>query len=200
MPWPKDRKSRTHQRIVQGAAAAFRARGVSAVPVDQIMETVGLTRGGFYAHFDSKEDLVAEALEHAEHQTLASLSSSFGSAPAERRLQAAIDTYLSSGHAKHPEQGCPVAALGVELSRTHAKARRGLKRTIRGRLEWMRSLAADGPSQLRKEELVGAMACMIGGITLARAVGDKDSADILRACRRFLRRVLPEPASPRRTR
>jgi TetR/AcrR family transcriptional repressor of nem operon len=163
------------------------------------MATAGLTRGGFYAHFDSKQDLVAEALEHAERQTLTSLSSSFDSAPAERRLQAAIDAYLSLGHAEHPEQGCPVVALGAELSRTHAKARRGLKRSIRGRLEWMRRLAGAGRSQPRKEELLGAMACMIGGMTLARAVGGKDSAEILRSCRRFLCRALTIPASkPRR--
>ena len=191
MPWPKDHKSETRERILQAAAGAFRARGVSGVRVEEIMASAGLTHGGFYSHFASKDDLLGEALEHAAAQTTESFSKSLDSVPPEHRLGAMIEAYLSSGHAAHPDRGCPVAALGPELVRAGKKTRERLARAVRRRIEWMRTLVPPQKSEnVPEASLIGATACMIGGLILARSVHTKDSDAILQACREFLRGAL----------
>ena len=200
MPWPKDHKTRTRARIVEAAAAAFRARGVGGVRVEDVMAAAGLTHGGFYAHFESKDELLAESLEHAGGETIDALSRHAGTDGPE--LGAVIDAYLSPGHAAHPERGCPVAALGPEVARAEGRPRRDLARGVKQRIAWMRSLlpprrgrAAGGEEQ--EELVIGALACMVGGLILARTAGGKESAAILEACRRFLHRAIEEPAGTR---
>src|SRR5215469_3225005 len=102
MPWPDEHKQETRERIVDAAATALRARGIDGVSVADIMADAGLTHGGFYAHFRSKEELVGAALKRAATQTIGILSQ-------EPQIDAVIDTYLSAGHAAHPELGCPLA-------------------------------------------------------------------------------------------
>lgn len=190
MPWPKAHKAATRARIVRAAAAAFRARGVSGVRVDEIMASVGLTHGGFYSHFASKDELLAAALEQANAETLDLLRGALAAAGADQRLQAAIAAYLSPWHAAHPDRGCPVPALGPELARMPGKTRRRLAQTISSRLDWMRGLGAGrATDDVAAGEIVGVLACMVGGVMLARAAGG-DSAAILDGCRAFLDRAL----------
>jgi TetR/AcrR family transcriptional regulator, transcriptional repressor for nem operon len=195
MPWPRDHKSRTRERILRAAAEAFRARGVPDVSVEEIMAGAGLTRGGFYAHFASKDDLLHQSLEHASRETVESLADRLKSAPAERRLHLLVDAYLGPEHVAHPERGCLVAALGPELTRGSPEVRHGLASGVRRRLTWMRSLL---PKERRgrrpDEEIIGAFACMVGGVVLARAFRGKESTALLEACRAFLHRALA-PAS-----
>src|SRR5215472_1482267 len=103
MPWPKGHKSQTRARIVAAAATALRAKGVDGVSLADIMASAQLTHGGFYAHFQSKDDLLVEALDHARRQTLAALGGSLDPAPATMRLCDVVDAYLSPRHAAHPE-------------------------------------------------------------------------------------------------
>jgi TetR/AcrR family transcriptional repressor of nem operon len=204
MPWPKAHKADTRDRIVRAAATAFRGRGVAGVRVDEIMGEAGLTHGGFYAHFASKDDLLGAALEHASGETLETLAKALESVPPERRLRAVIDTYLSPQHAAHPDRGCPVAALGVELARTGGTPRRDLARAVRRRLNWLREVdAPQGQHGPRDDTMAAALACMIGGVILARIAGGKDAEALLRSCREFLHESLgektPPPAPKRRT-
>jgi TetR/AcrR family transcriptional repressor of nem operon len=190
MPWPEGHKARTRERIVRAAAEAFRARGVSGVRIEEIMAGAGLTHGAFYAHFASKDELLGSALEHASGETVERLSAAAGDGAGERRFGAAIDAYLSAVHAAHPERGCPVAALGPELSRSDEGPRRELARGIRERLRWMRQLLPGGRAREREELVAGSLACMIGGVILARAVGGKEGEALLASCRRFLHGAL----------
>src|SRR5689334_5382173 len=105
MPWSSTHKSATRERILAAAAAAFRAEGVGAIGVGDVMGRAGLTHGGFYAHFQSKEQLVAEALRYASRQTTGAFDLAAASA-GERALQAVIDRYLDPAHLAHPERGC----------------------------------------------------------------------------------------------
>lgn len=195
MPWPKDHKSRARARIVAAAAAALRAKGVSGVGVTDVMAGAGLTHGGFYAHFPSKDALLAEAIEHASAQTLAGLGGSVGAGSTETRLRAVVDAYLSPWHVTHVDVGCPVAALGSEIARAGGRMQRNLRATIRARFEWLRGLIpADRRPRLREEQEAGALACMVGGLILARAVGGKESTEVLEACRGFLHRALGDAA------
>src|SRR5215813_2606555 len=187
MPWPRDHKSQTRDRIVATAARALRAKGIAGVGVADVMSTAGLTHGGFYAHFKSKDELLSEAIEHANRKTLAGLSGRAESADAGASLRAVVDAYLSPRHAAQPEVGCPVAAIGSEGARAGGKVRRNLARTIRARVAWLRDMI---PASGRDEQAVGAMACMVGGLIIARALAPKEAEEVLEACREFLHRAL----------
>ena len=189
MPWPDDHKARTREKIVQAAAEAFRAGGVAGVRLEDVMARAGLTHGGFYAHFASKEDLLREALEHASAQTVDLLSKPLANVPDEGRLQVVIDTYLSPAHVAHPERGCPLATLGPEIARAGGPTHGALAEGVRGRLEWMRQLLPEDQREaVADDQIIGTLASMVGGVILARTVGGKDSAAVLDACREFLRR------------
>src|SRR4029450_1079615 len=122
MPWSSTHKTETRQRILEAAASAFRAEGVGAIGVGDVMGRAGLTHGGFYAHFESKEQLVTEALRYASGQTTRTFDRTAASA-GDRALEAVIDSYLDPAHLAHPERGCVVASLGPEA----ARAPRGVK-------------------------------------------------------------------------
>src|SRR6266545_4873527 len=188
MPWPEDHKARTREKIVQAAAAAFRAGGVAGVRLEDVMARAELTHGGFYAHFASKEALLREALEHASTQTVEMLSKPLASVPDQNRLQVVIDAYLSPAHVAHPDRGCPLATLGPEIARTRGPTHGALAEGVRDRLAWMRQLLPEHQREAASDDqIIGTLACMVGGVILARTVGGKDSGAVLDACRDFLR-------------
>jgi TetR/AcrR family transcriptional regulator, transcriptional repressor for nem operon len=191
VPWPKDHKAKIHEKIVAEASAALRSGGLGGVGVEDVMARVGLTHGAFYAHFRDKDELVREALEYAGKQTLERFSKAVEEAPAERRFAAAVEGYVSVLHAAHPELGCPVATLGPEVARAGGKTRRLLGSQIRQRLEWMRGLL---PKRFRgahaDETVLGALACMVGAVVLARTVSGEESEAILEAARKFIDRAV----------
>lgn len=193
MPWPKEHKAQTRERIIRAAAAAFRERGIEGVRVEEVMADAGLTHGGFYAHFESKDELLGEALEHASAQALERFSTTLQGVSPQRRIHELIDGYLSTKHAAHPEVGCPVAALGSEVARGGGKRRQRLAGGIKRRLEWMRGLMdAKSKSRAKGDPAIGVLACMVGGMILARAVSDRESAGVLEATRQFLHAALEE--------
>src|SRR5215475_2405349 len=146
MPWPNEQKSQTRARIVAAASPALRAKGVAGVGVADVMASAGLTHGGFYAHFGSRDDLLAEALDHASRQSLAALARALAATAAKPPLHTVIDAYLCPRHVVHPETGCPLAAVGTEIPRTGGRMRRAFSRRIRERLDWLRGLLPAGRS------------------------------------------------------
>jgi len=184
MPWPKEHKRATRERIVKAAAAAFRQRGVGEVGVAEVMRLADLTHGGFYAHFASKDELVAETLPHAMAEANASLDRLRGGAP--DGLLATAEAYLSPPHMNHPEVGCAIAALGTELVRGSRPVRQSLAHEIRKRLDELGALLP--PSALpetRDRQSAGALACMVGGLILARGLKGPEQAKFLADCRAF---------------
>ncbi len=191
MPWSDDHKAGTRERILQAAAAAFRGRGLSAVGVAEVMDRAGLTHGAFYAHFASKEDLVAAAIEHASGQTTRKFDRTVHGAAAEDRLMAVVDRYLSPEHLAHPERGCTVATLGVEAARGNRKLRQTIGASIRARLARLRALLPSSASRrARDRQAAGAFACMVGGLILARGLGGDEGERLLEDCRLFLQDAL----------
>jgi TetR/AcrR family transcriptional repressor of nem operon len=199
MPWPKEHKRNTRDHIVQAAAAAFRQNGTSKIGVAEIMERAGLTHGGFYAHFASKEDLLIEALRYASAEANEMLETEAplkNESRANHLLDAAL-TYLSPFHLEHVDRGCPVAALGPELIRSGQKVRKTFSVEIRKRLEKLYDLATGG-TKSRRQQAAGALACMVGGLIIARGLKESERAEFLKDCHAFLREALADsPGAPR---
>ena len=111
------RKEATHERIVDAAARAIRRSGYDGTGVADIMKDAGLTHGGFYAHFNSREAMLAEAADRAGADTVATMTRVADAAAPDQALQAIIRAYLSKAHVEAVETGCAVAALGSEMRR-----------------------------------------------------------------------------------
>ena len=190
MPWSSTHKTKTRERILHAAASAFRAEGVAAIGVGDVMGRAGLTHGGFYAHFESKEQLVAAALRYASGQTTRAFDRTAASA-GDRALDAVIDGYLDPAHLAHPERGCVVASLGPEAARGPRGVKRSLGQSIRARLDRLRKLMpASLSKRARDEKAAGAFACMVGGLILARGLGEEEGERLLEDCRAFLHQAL----------
>src|SRR5215831_3426096 len=127
--------AKTRARIVDEASRLFRARGIDATSVADVMSAAGLTVGGFYRHFESKEDLVAAAIDAASRETTDRHLARSASED-DNNLLALFDTYLSDAHRKHPGLGCPVAALCSEVAHGSKRTKRAftgaLKRLLTG--------------------------------------------------------------------
>jgi TetR/AcrR family transcriptional repressor of nem operon len=192
VPWPKEHKRETRERIVEAAAAAFRREGVAQVGVGDVMRGAGLTHGGFYAHFDSKDDLLANAVPHAMADARANLDRIGGGAPG--GLLDVTQAYLSPIHLNNPDRGCPIAALGPELTRGKQSVRDALGREIRRRLGQLDELLPpEAPPTVRKQQTAGALACMVGGLILARGLKPSERAAFLSDCQAFLKKALTPP-------
>lgn len=181
------RKSRaeaaqTRARIVSAAAAEFRKNGIGATGLNDVMSAAGLTHGGFYKHFASKDQLVAEACAEAVRTAILE---TLATAAAEGPGFAAA--YLSTNHRDHPAAGCPLSAIGSELARcdeqTRAVATDGFLKLVD---LVARQLGKLPPAAARRRALVAA-STLIGALTMARIVTDpKLSAEILQQAKRQL--------------
>jgi TetR/AcrR family transcriptional repressor of nem operon len=179
----KEDTARTRADIVAAASRLFRKHGIAGVSVADVMASLGLTVGGFYRHFDSKDALVAEAITFASQTTNNPTASP----------QQVIDDYLSLAHVQHPEAGCPVAALCSEMSREGPLPRDAFTAAIK------HLLAGIARAQPGREAQLKAAAAAVGGLMLARASGDpKLAAEILAAVRSQLREQVRPPTPGRR--
>src|SRR5262245_23210581 len=124
MRYEPDHKERTHRRIVKRAARRFRAEGLSGPAIASLMKASGLTVGGFYKHFRSKDDLLAEAIEEGFSDFSGEEIVALQQVPPGERWKEVVRRYLSLKHCDHPESGCPVAALAPEIARAAPAVRR----------------------------------------------------------------------------
>jgi TetR/AcrR family transcriptional repressor of nem operon len=170
-------------RILEAAARLFRERGTDRVTVAEIMKAAGLTHGGFYGYFASKEDLVAQALGYAAPS--AEYVHDIGT-PAGRA--AYIDNYLSAHHRDAPGGGCFFATLGPEVARQDETARHALTERFQTYLAKASSAASGAEAAARRKAATADLAAMIGAMVLARAVDEPAlSDDILGAVRETLK-------------
>jgi TetR/AcrR family transcriptional repressor of nem operon len=179
MRYEKGHKEATRTRIVETAAARFRRDGIDAVGVADLMGEAGLTHGGFYSHFSSKEELVRATVELSAERGRAR----FCQRVAESGLEGWIRHYLRPGHRDHPERGCMIAALGSELARHPAGTRSVFGKkdgTLMGEL--IKQLPETVPAARRRQVAVGVFSTMVGALQLARLTRDEAaSAEILEA-------------------
>jgi TetR/AcrR family transcriptional repressor of nem operon len=172
MRYDAEHKQRTREKIVRKAAEAIRQYGPDKIGVAGLMAKVGLTQGGFYAHFESKDDLVAEAISHMVDDRYAAFQKCLEGLEPGEGLENYIDLYLSTGHRDKRGNGCPVAALSGDLARMPAAARKrfdaGLERMTNSIADVLKALGRPQPESLA----ASIFAEMVGAIAMARAVSD----------------------------
>src|SRR3954471_1292191 len=124
MRYSKEHKQETHARIVKKASVRLREKGAHGIGVADLMKEAGLTHGGFYAHFDSREALVIEAFGYAMDRSAEHWRNMAAEIPLEKRLSTIVDSYVSAAHRDDPGRGCAVPTLGAEIARESAKTRK----------------------------------------------------------------------------
>lgn len=183
MRYSKVHKEETRRKILEAASRLFRDKGYDGVGVDAIMQEVGLTSGGFYAHFTSKEALFAEAFGHAYDARRKPLPATLKSPGADESLQNLIYGYLSRSHRDHQAEGCPFPALTTDVVRGSDETRKSYEQRLKKFIAAIESQIAAG-SAPERERAIGVLVQLVGGVLLSRAVKDeKLSGDILKACR-----------------
>jgi AcrR family transcriptional regulator len=175
------RKEATHERIVDAAARAIRRSGYSGTGVADIMKGAGLTHGGFYAHFESREAMLAEAADRAGAESVATLERFAATAPREKALQTLVRAYLSKEHLEAVESGCPMAALGSEMPRQTPEVRRAATRRIKEAVDLVARQLPEWGKPGAHEKALATLSTMVGALVLARAVDDPKLSDALRS-------------------
>jgi len=173
------------ERIVETAARLFRQRGYDGIGVADLMKGAGLTHGGFYGHFASKEDLLAEATAHALQRSVQRWQEKTASDPAGGLSELATQ-YLSTRHRDHPENGCAIAALGPDVARLGPAVRSAMTAGVAGQVAVVeKCLAGEGADVAAiRQQALASYAAMVGAMVLARAVDDEAlSQEILAAVR-----------------
>jgi TetR/AcrR family transcriptional repressor of nem operon len=183
-------------RIVTAAARAIREEGLASPRLADLMRTAGLTHGGFYRHFPSREALMAEALEHAfkEGQVRIAARAREGDGP--EQFLAIVELYLTKRHRDHPGAGCALGAMAADIGRA-GEAMRGLcRREVEEQLALLGDTLRGDEIEARRRSIV-ALCLFIGALQVSRAVGDSDLSDeVLDVIRDFLP-SLNEPSEPR---
>ena len=177
MRYSREHKLETHARIVRKASVRLREKGAHGVGVADLMKEAGLTHGGFYAHFDSRDDLVIEAFTHAMDRSTERWRKLVEQTPREKRFATIVNSYLTSLHRDDPGRGCAIPTLGAEIARESARTRR----VFAGRLDQMIDMVADQipglPRKAARKRATAAVATMMGTLVLARVAGSGEFSD-----------------------
>jgi AcrR family transcriptional regulator len=184
------KKEETRGRILRAAARAIRKHGYEGVGVAGVMKEAGLTHGGFYAHFESRDALLAAAAEQAGAESNERLSRAIASAKPGEELSALVDTYLSDRHVAAPEEGlgCAIAAAGSEVPRQQPEVRRAAGRRIKDLIGLVERQLPDWGKSAAHEKAMAITATMVGALLLARAADDPQlSRTIRKAARELIR-------------
>jgi TetR/AcrR family transcriptional regulator, transcriptional repressor for nem operon len=173
----REKAAENRERVVETASRMFREGGFDGVGIDAIMSAAGLTHGGFYGHFSSKNDLAAEAMARALERSLSNQSRY-------TTLSDLVSAYLSERHCADRANGCAIAALGGDMVRQGKGVRSELTAYVRVRLNHFIGLLRGGTAASRRKRAIATLAGMVGALTLARAVDDPAlAAEILAAAR-----------------
>jgi TetR/AcrR family transcriptional repressor of nem operon len=168
----REEAAETRKRIVKAAAREFREKGIVATGLADLMKSAGMTHGGFYKHFESKDQLIAEACTEAVNEVMERME-------APSTTNAALAGYLSTRHRDNPASGCPFSAIGSELGRTDEKTREAV---TAGFERLVKLLEGKSKGKDARRRAMVAASTMIGAMTMARIVNDPElSSEILSA-------------------
>jgi TetR/AcrR family transcriptional regulator, transcriptional repressor for nem operon len=177
MRYSREHKQETHARIVKKASVRLREKGAHGIGVADLMKEAGLTHGGFYAHFDSREALVIEAFAYAMDRSTERWRKIAAETPPDKRLAVIVDSYLTPIHRDDPGHGCAVPALGAEIARESAKTRKAFAAKLDQMINMMADQIPDLPRKAARKQAAAALATMMGTLVLARIAGSGEFSD-----------------------
>jgi TetR/AcrR family transcriptional repressor of nem operon len=199
MRYSREHKQETHARIVRKASVRLREKGAHGVGVADLMKEAGLTHGGFYAHFDSRDALVIEAFGYAMDRSIEHWRKLAEDTPPEKRLSAIVESYLTPSHRDDPGHGCAITSLGAEVARESPRTRRAFAAKVEQLIDLMADQIANVPRKTARKQAAGMLATMMGSLVLARIAGSGEFSDeILQAGREAVlaRAIRPATRKP----
>jgi TetR/AcrR family transcriptional repressor of nem operon len=194
-------KAQTHKRIVSIAAKRFREKGLAGFGIAELMKEAGLTVGGFYKHFDSRDDLVAEAVSSAFGNWKRKVDAAASGGPPVT-YEKLIGDYLNEAHRDNPGAGCAYSALAPEISRSDKKTRAVTSEQVRNDIQLIANLLPVEDKRTARSRAIVTFSALVGAMSLARAVSEEAlSREILKTVEEHLKRLASiEPGSKRRKR
>jgi TetR/AcrR family transcriptional repressor of nem operon len=184
MRYSREHKQETHARIVRKASVRLREKGAHGIGVADLMKEAGLTHGGFYAHFDSREALVIEAFTYASNRSREHWRKLAEQTPPDKRLALIVDSYLTSLHRDDPGHGCTIATLGAEITRESPKTRKAFAAEVEHMINLIADQIADVPRRAARRQAAATLATMMGTLVMARIAGNGEFSDEILAAGR----------------
>ena len=193
MRYSREHKLETHARIVKRASVRLREKGAHGVGVADLMKDAGLTHGGFYAHFDSREALVIEAFAYAMDRSTERWRKLSEQTPPDKRFAAIVNAYLSAVHRDDPGHGCAVPSLGAEIARESPKTRKAFAAKLEQMIGMLAEQIPGLPPKAARKQAMAALGTMMGTLVMARIAGNGELSDEILAAGResVLGRVTP---------
>src|SRR5215471_6848348 len=176
MRYSAQHKAKTHERVLKKAAEQMRRRGVQGTGIASLMGKVGLTHGGFYAHFSDKNALIAEATGPMLEEGVAGAIAAAEAAPEDKKVRAIVNTYLSTQHRDSPEM-CPIAGLAGEMARQSESVRSAYTRAIEDQLKLLARFFPGANEQERRDRARLMMSGMAGTMMIAKTITDRKASD-----------------------
>ena len=177
MRYSKEHKQETHARIVKKASVRLREKGAHGIGVADLMKEAGLTHGGFYAHFDSREALVIEAFAYAMDRGTERWRKVMEQTPPDKRFSTIVESYLTPLHRDDPGNGCAIPTLGAEIARESPKTRRAFAAKLEQMIDMMADQILGVPRKAARKQAVAALATMMGTIVMSRIAGTGEFSD-----------------------
>ena len=201
MRYSKEHKLETHARIVKKASVRLREKGAHGIGVADLMKEAGLTHGGFYAHFDSREALVIEAFAYAMDRGTERWRKLAEATPPEKRLATIVGSYLTPLHRDDPGNGCAIPTLGSEIARESPKTQKAFAARLERMIDMLAEQIPEVPRKAARKQAMAAIATMMGTLVLARVAGNGEFSDEILAAGReaVLDRAAPAKRTPKKS-
>ena len=196
MRYSREHKLETHDRIVKKASVRLREKGAHGIGVADLMKDAGLTHGGFYAHFDSREALVIEAFAYAMDRSTERWRKLAETIPPEKRMATIVETYLTPLHRDDPGHGCAVTALGAEIARESPKTRKAFAAKLEQMVDMLAEQIPDVPRKAARKQALATLSSMVGALVLARIAGTGELSDEILGAGRDAALGRATPAKP----
>jgi TetR/AcrR family transcriptional regulator, transcriptional repressor for nem operon len=177
MRYSREHKLETHARIVKRASVRLREKGAHGIGVADLMKDAGLTHGGFYAHFDSREALVIEAFSHAMDRSTERWCKVAEQTPPEQRMAAIVDAYLTPVHRDDPGHGCAIPTLGAEIARESPRTRKAFAAKLEEMIDALAAQIPDLPRKIARKQATAMIATMMGTLVMARVAGNGEFSE-----------------------
>jgi TetR/AcrR family transcriptional regulator, transcriptional repressor for nem operon len=189
MRYRPEHKKEIHQKIVRDASQRVRAEGLNGAAVAAVMRDTGLTHGGFYKHFASKDDLLLESLREAFREIVDTWVQAAKKSPNKAAWKAIVKAYLSPEHCENPERGCPMAALAPELARVDEKMKPQIVAELANYKSQMQPFMPGRRAEDKERAFFAIFSTIIGAVELARLLPDPAVREkVLASAREFLLR------------